>query len=76
MNIPSERIENINPNHAMVLPHDANPKPDGIFGKDSQPMVRLAAALIMFVSTVLVGCGHSNAFRRSHPTSTPPIRKK
>jgi hypothetical protein len=34
MNIPSERrIDNINRNHAMILPHDANPKPDGIFGK-------------------------------------------
>ena len=28
------RIDNINPNHAMILPHDANPKPDGIFRKD------------------------------------------
>src|SRR5262245_61658239 len=35
MNIPSEcRIDNINPNHAMILLHGANPKPDGIFGKD------------------------------------------
>jgi len=35
MNIPSEcRIASIDPDHAMILPHDANPKPDGIFGKD------------------------------------------
>jgi len=36
MNIPSEcRIASIGRDHAMILPHDANPKPDGIFGKDS-----------------------------------------
>jgi hypothetical protein len=36
MNIPSEcSIEGIGPNHAMILPHGANPKPDGIFGKDT-----------------------------------------
>src|SRR5262249_43788275 len=35
MNIPSEcRIASIGRDHAMILPHDANPKPDGIFGKD------------------------------------------
>jgi len=34
MNIPSSRIASIVLNHAMILPHDANPKPDGIFGKD------------------------------------------
>jgi hypothetical protein len=30
------------PNHAMILPRDANPEPDGFFGKDTQiqPMVR------------------------------------
>jgi hypothetical protein len=27
-------IDNFNPNHAMILPRNANPKPDGIFGKD------------------------------------------
>jgi hypothetical protein len=27
-------INNFNPNHAMILPRNANPKPDGIFGKD------------------------------------------
>src|SRR5262249_52492076 len=43
MNIPSEcRIEDIVPNHAMILPHDANPKPDGIFGKDSRLFGRRA----------------------------------
>jgi len=36
MNIPSEcRIASIGRDHAMILPHDANPKPDGIFGKDT-----------------------------------------
>jgi hypothetical protein len=36
MNIPSKcRTASIGPNHAMILPHDANPKPNGIFGKDS-----------------------------------------
>src|SRR5712692_8943743 len=36
MNIPSDcRIASIGSNHAMILPHDANPKPDGIFGKDN-----------------------------------------
>jgi len=35
-NIPSEyRTASIDPNHAMILPHDANPEPDGIFGKDN-----------------------------------------
>jgi hypothetical protein len=35
MNITSDcRIASIALNHAMILPHDANPKPDGIFGKD------------------------------------------
>jgi len=35
MNIPSERrITGIDPDHAMILPHDANPGPDEIFGKD------------------------------------------
>jgi len=35
-NISSEcRIANIDPNDAMILPHDANPRPDGIFGKDT-----------------------------------------
>jgi hypothetical protein len=27
----------------MILPHDANPKPDGIFGKDTIAPVRIAA---------------------------------
>src|SRR5262249_25334326 len=36
MNIPSEcRIASIGRDHAMILPHDANLKPDGIFGKDN-----------------------------------------
>jgi len=36
MNIPSEyRIAGIVANHAMILRCDANPKPDGIFGKDT-----------------------------------------
>jgi hypothetical protein len=35
MNIPSEcRTASIGPNHAMILPHNANPRPDGIFGKN------------------------------------------
>jgi hypothetical protein len=35
MNIPSVcRIASIGPNNAMILPHYANPMPDGIFGKD------------------------------------------
>jgi hypothetical protein len=34
-NIPSAwRIANIAPNDEMILPYDANPGPDGIFGKD------------------------------------------
>ena len=36
MNIPSKcRIASIAPNHAMIRLHDADPKPDGIFGKDT-----------------------------------------
>jgi|SRR5262249_20339785 len=36
VNIPSEcRTGSINPDHAMILPHDANPKLDEIFGKDN-----------------------------------------
>jgi hypothetical protein len=36
MNIPSEcRTASIGPNHAMILPRNANPNPDGIFGKDT-----------------------------------------
>src|SRR5262249_58982580 len=35
-NIANEcRIANIVRDHAMILPDDATPKPDGIFGKDS-----------------------------------------
>ena len=35
MDTPSKcRIANIDPNHAMILPHDATPKPDRIFGRD------------------------------------------
>src|SRR5262245_55838103 len=35
MNIPSEcRSANIVRDHAMILPDDATPKPDEIFGKD------------------------------------------
>jgi hypothetical protein len=30
------RIANIVRDHAMILPEDATPKPDGIFGKDSR----------------------------------------
>ena len=34
-NIASEcRIANIVRDHALILPDDATPKPDGIFGKD------------------------------------------
>jgi hypothetical protein len=33
MNIPSEWIDNINPDHAMILTHDANPKSDWNFRK-------------------------------------------
>jgi hypothetical protein len=49
MNIPSDcRIASIVLNHAMILPHDANPKPDGIFGKDTRgldaPTILLAPA--------------------------------
>jgi ABC-type nitrate/sulfonate/bicarbonate transport system permease component len=41
MNIPSEcRTARIGTNHAMILPHDANPGPDGIFGKDRIVLVR------------------------------------
>jgi hypothetical protein len=29
------RIASIGRDHAMILPPDANPKPDGIFGKDN-----------------------------------------
>jgi CspA family cold shock protein len=36
LNIPSNcRTARIGANHAMILPHDANPRPDGIFGKDN-----------------------------------------
>jgi hypothetical protein len=36
MNIPSEcRTASIGTNHAMILHRNANPNPDGIFGKDS-----------------------------------------
>ena len=46
MNIPSEcKTASITCDHATILPHDANPKPDGIFGKDtsgaSTPIVQL-----------------------------------
>jgi hypothetical protein len=36
MNIPSEyRTASIGHKHAMILSHNANPNPDGIFGKGS-----------------------------------------
>ena len=39
-NIPSEcRTASIGPNHAMILPSDANPKPDAIFGKGQPPEI-------------------------------------
>jgi hypothetical protein len=39
MNIPSKyRIASIGSNHAMILPYDANPKADGIFGKDNKDL--------------------------------------
>jgi ubiquinone biosynthesis protein len=42
-NIPSEcRSANIVRDHAMILPDDATPKPDGIFGRDSLPGNRIA----------------------------------
>jgi hypothetical protein len=43
MNVPSEyRTASIDPEHAMILPYDANPKPDGIFGKDRLESTELA----------------------------------
>jgi hypothetical protein len=30
------RTASIGPNHAMILPSDANPTPDQIFGKDNE----------------------------------------
>src|SRR5262245_15726858 len=41
-NIPSIcRTAIIVRNDAMILPHNANPMPDGIFGKDSSPFGQL-----------------------------------
>ena len=52
MNIPSEcRIASIGRDHAMILPHDANPKPDGIFGKDRPRDCRAAECDQQFPSS-------------------------
>ena len=56
MNIPSDcRIASILLNYAMILPHDANPKPDGIFGKDRAGTK--AASFDYLVFDYLVGAG-------------------
>jgi hypothetical protein len=39
-NIPS------GPDQAMILPHDANPKPDGIFGNDRLQLKRLSCSFL------------------------------
>jgi hypothetical protein len=45
-NIPSEcRSANIVRDHAMILPDDATPKSDGIFGKDNQRRLRSSTAM-------------------------------
>jgi len=47
MNIPSEcRTASIGPNHVMILPHNANPRPDGIFGKDTYSSLSKIASAI------------------------------
>jgi len=44
-NIVSEcRSANIVRDHAMILPDDATPKPDGIFGKDKVNSEQIFAA--------------------------------
>jgi len=46
MNIPSEcRIASIGTNHAMILPHDPNPRSDGIFRKGTYRGDDLSAVL-------------------------------
>ena len=45
-NIASEcRIANIVRDHAMILPDDATPKPNGIFGKDTSRHPQTMSAL-------------------------------
>jgi hypothetical protein len=40
MTMPSaRRIENIAVNDALILPYDANPGPDGFFGKDRRALI-------------------------------------
>src|SRR5258708_3950239 len=58
MNIPSEcRTASIDPDHAMILSHDANPKPDGIFGKDRARRGPLQLARRQLIQSSL----HSNS---------------
>src|SRR6516225_4380913 len=61
MNIPSEwNTASINPDHAMILPHDANLGPDGIFGKDrSQDFI---AARILRRRTCSISVERSKLF--------------
>src|SRR5436190_973395 len=50
MNIPSEcGSATIGGDHAMILPHNANPQPDGIFGKENRFYSRLTRASSCFV---------------------------
>src|SRR5216117_972924 len=64
----------------LVLPHDKNPKPDeisertGVAGPCSASLPHSSCSLALFWAEVRRS--HSNAFQRSRPTSTPPIRKK
>jgi hypothetical protein len=53
------RIANIVCDHAMILPDDATPKLDGIFGKDNPPihraiqhMGRIVSAPAAFITTI------------------------
>jgi hypothetical protein len=53
MNVPSDcRIASIDSDHAMILPHDANPKPDGISERTTYLKAKCAQAGAAAVSTV------------------------
>jgi len=50
----------------MILPYDANPKPDGIFGKDNSPNASRAFRLITETG-VMVFARRKTYARRARP---------
>src|SRR5215475_12034751 len=64
-NIPSEcNTASIGTKHAMILLHDANPRSDGIFGKDRGQLVRCRRPATVHLDDSLAHTRHAPAARR------------